>query len=235
MAALELISGLNVVRTRIEHACERAGRNPDSLRLIGVSKRKPVEAIIQAMDNGLMEFGENYVLEFLEKQEYIKRAGYEPVWHFIGRLQTRKVKKLNGRVQWIHSLDRERLAREIDRRFDRPVNCLIEVNLGDEEGKGGVSPSGLNDLAMVAATSAHIFLRGLMCVPPAVDDPVAAKPYFRFLSILLANMKRFLSDQGIDTTGITELSMGMSHDFEQAIEEGATMIRVGTAIFGERR
>jgi len=230
----EMRTGLKVVRARIEQACSRAGRRPDSVRLIGVSKKKPAESVMLAMDNGLMDFGENYIQEFTDKYDRLKIAGYGPVWHFIGQLQTKKVKYLKHRAGWIHSLDRERLVNEIERRFDEPVNCLIEVNIGQEEGKGGVMPSALNGLALMAATSERISLRGLMCVPPAVADPVDAKPYFRELSGLLINMKDFLSAKGMDTSKITELSMGMSHDFEQAIEEGATMIRVGTAIFGER-
>jgi len=235
MSDSQIIIGLQVVRARIQDACQRAGRNPASLRLIGVSKRKPFEAVIRAMDNGLIDFGENYVQEFKDKQEHLAQIDYRPVWHFIGQLQTRKVKYLNNRVHWIHSIDRERLVLEIERRFDSPVNCLIEVNLGAEEGKGGVLPDQLNELALLTVRQQKIRFRGLMCVPPAVQGPEEVRPYFRELSNLLIDMKSFLTEKGVDTTGITELSMGMSNDFEQAIKEGATMIRVGRAIFGERQ
>ncbi len=234
MSEQDLNKNLSVVRSRINAACQRSGRPPNTVRLVGVTKTKPVDMVIQAINADLTDLGENYVQEFQAKYEQVAAAGYRPTWHFIGQLQTKKVKYLNNRVQWIHSLDRERVLNEIERRFERPVNCLIEVNIGEEPEKGGIAPGDLNEFALAAAARSKCVLRGLMCVPPAVDDPEDARPFFRDLTRLFREMKAFLEARDVDTSLVTELSMGMSHDFEQAIEEGATMVRVGTAIFGAR-
>ena len=234
MSEQEIVKNLNQVRRRIDAACRRSGRDPKTVRLVGVTKKKPVDMIIQALNAELMDLGENYVQEFRTKYEQVAASGYSPTWHFIGRLQSKKVKYLNNRVQWIHSLDRERLLNEIARRFERPVNCLIEVNIGEELEKGGIAPADLNEFALAVSARPKCVLRGLMCIPPVVKDPEDARPFFRDLVRLLQEMKAFLKAKDVDTSMVTELSMGMSLDFEQAIEEGATMVRVGTAIFGAR-
>ena len=225
---------LQAVRTRIVAACERSGRDPARVRLIGVSKKKPVEAIKAAFLAGLHDFGENYVQEFVEKHDALQHSGITPQWHFIGQLQSRKVRLLKGRVGWIHSVDRESQVKEIAKRFEQPVSVLIEVKLGNEPQKGGVAPDVLNEFAEFVAGARGIRLRGLMTIPPVTGDPEASRPFFRELARLLRDMRNFFETRDIDTSGLTELSMGMSQDFEQAIEEGATMVRVGTAIFGKR-
>ncbi len=217
------------VLDRIGRACERAGRDPSEVLLLGASKTVPPERIREFYDCGLKVFGENRVQEFLGKWESLKALGIE--WHFIGRLQSNKVKYLLGKVSLIHSLDRESLAREISKRasaFGTEQECLIEVNVGGEETKGGVSPEELEGFTELVLSLEGIKVKGLMSIPPYREDPEEVRPYFARL--------RELRDRLSDRMGIklVELSMGMSHDFEVAIEEGATIVRVGTALFGER-
>jgi len=211
-------------------ACHRAGRNPAAVRLVAVSKTKPAALIEEAAAAGQNLFGENYVQEFIDKREAIK----SPVeWHFIGALQTNKVKYLPGKVQLIHSVDRLSLAREIDRqwaRIDAVADILIQLNLGMETTKAGTEEAELEALVRAAAALPRLRIRGLMALPPYLDDPEEVRPYFRRLSELATAV------DALRIPGVTmaELSMGMSHDFEVAIEEGATLVRVGSAIFGER-
>ncbi len=218
------------IQARIVAACARAGRDPESVRLVAVSKTQPASSIAEAAAAGQLLFGENYVQEFLDKAD---RVTAPVAWHFIGGLQSNKVKYLRGKVAMIHSLDRLALAEEIDRQWaklDRPVEVLLEVNLGQEHTKGGASETALFELARRVAEFPFLRLRGLMALPPWLDDPEEVRPYFRRLRELAGEIAR------LDLPGVamTELSMGMSHDFEVAIEEGATLVRVGTAIFGER-
>jgi PLP dependent protein len=222
---------LDQIRNRIAAACVRAGRNPDSVRLIAVSKTKPAAMIEEAAAAGQRLFGESYVQEMAAK---IGEVMATVEWHFIGALQTNKVKYLRGQVALIHSLDRLSLAEEIDRQWGKigaSANVLVQVNLGDELTKAGAGEEDLADLVHRAAALSHLRIRGLMALPPYFDDPEEVRPYFRRLREL-AGMIENLALPGV---AMTELSMGMSHDFEVAIEEGATLVRVGTAIFGERQ
>ena len=227
---MSIQANLQQVRECMEAAGRRAGRNPSEVRLLAVSKTKPAALIEAAAAAGQTLFGENYVQEFLEKRELIQA----PVeWHFIGALQTNKVKYLPGKVRLIHSVDRLTLAREIDRQWakiDAVANILIQVNLGMESTKAGTEEAELEALVRAAAALPRLRIRGLMALPPYLDDPEEVRPYFRRLRELATAMDA-LRLPGVT---MTELSMGMSHDFEVAIEEGATLVRVGSAIFGER-
>lgn len=227
---MSIQANLHQIRECMNAACHRVGRNPAAVRLVAVSKTKPAALIEEAAGAGQNLFGENYVQEFLDKREAIK----SPVeWHFIGALQTNKVKYLPGKVQLIHSVDRLSLAREIDRqwaRIDAVADILIQLNLGMETTKAGTEEAELEALVRAAAALPRLRIRGLMALPPYLDDPEEVRPYFRRLSELATAI------DALRIPGVTmaELSMGMSHDFEVAIEEGATLVRVGSAIFGER-
>ncbi len=221
---------LQTIQERIAAACRRAGRDPRSVRLVAVSKTKPAALIEEAAAAGQQLFGESYVQEFAAKSEEV-RAAVE--WHFIGALQSNKVKYLRGKVALIHSVDRLSLAREIDRQWGklgRRAEVLIQLNLGGEESKSGAEAAELETLVRQLAALPNLRLRGLMTLPPWFDDPEQVRPFFRRLR-QHAEQIRGLGVPGVE---MAELSMGMSHDFEVAVEEGATLVRVGTAIFGER-
>jgi pyridoxal phosphate enzyme (YggS family) len=223
-------TNLDQIRARIAAACARCGRDPASVRLLAVSKTKPAAMVEAAFAAGQRLFGENYVQEFLEKAAAVQ-APIE--WHFIGALQSNKVKYLPGKVALIHSVDRLSLAQEIDRQWGKVGLCadiLLEVNLGEEASKAGADAAELEALVRQAAALPNLRIRGLMALPPYLDDPEAVRPYFRRLHELAREIDR-LAIPGVE---MRELSMGMSRDFEVAIEEGATLVRVGTAIFGER-
>lgn len=218
------------IRQRIEAACRKVGRSPQEVRLIAVSKVKPAADIEQAYQAGQALFGESYVQEFRDKQPLVD----EPVeWHFIGGLQSNKVKYLRGKVAMIHSVDRLSLAAEIDRQWaktDRPADILLQVNVGDEASKSGCACADLEQLARQVAALPHLRVRGLMCLPPHCDDPQEVRPFFR----TLRELARRIDALNLPGVEMKELSMGMSGDFEVAVEEGATLVRVGTAIFGAR-
>jgi len=221
---------LNRVEERIERACKRVGRRREEVTLLGASKTVPPEVIKEFFNCGLRTFGENRVQEFLKKYEVLKDLPID--WHFIGRLQTNKVKYLMGKVSLIHSLDRIHLADEIQKRAEKAElvqDVLIEVNLGGEETKGGVPPEGLKGLLEYVLGKENLKVKGLMTIPPYLEDPEEVRPYFSKLRKLKEEMER---EFGIN---LPHLSMGMSHDFEIAIEEGATIVRVGTLLFGERK
>jgi pyridoxal phosphate enzyme (YggS family) len=227
---MPIADNLKAIQARIETAARRAGRDPASVRLVAVSKTKPAAFVDEAARGGQRLFGENYVQEFLSKAREVS----EPVeWHFIGHLQSNKVRQIAGLVTMIHSVDRLSLAREINSQWGkigRICDVLIEVNTACEGTKCGTTTTSVFDLVRQAATLSHLRIRGLMCMPPYFDDPEEARPYFRELRRIAEE----INTQIIPHVEMTELSMGMSGDFEVAIEEGATLIRVGTAIFGER-
>ncbi|HSL98921.1 MAG TPA: YggS family pyridoxal phosphate-dependent enzyme [Candidatus Limnocylindria bacterium] len=217
------------VLARVARAAERSGRKGQAIRLIAVGKMQPVEFIGEALEAGLAVFGENYVQEAQEKI----RAYPGAEWHLIGKLQRNKVKKAVSLFSWIQTVDSLSLLGEISRRAEeagKVVPVLVEVNLAGEESKAGVDPEGLTELIEAAPGLPGITLRGLMAIPPWTEDPEESRPYFVRLRGMLSD---FVSRGGAGSD-MTELSMGMSNDFEAAIEEGATMVRVGTAIFGSR-
>lgn len=228
--SIDIAANLHAIEQRIIHACTRCGRDPQQVSLIAVSKKKPAELIEQAAAAGQPLFGESYVQEFVDKQQQITAAAQ---WHFIGALQSNKVKYLRGRTDLIHSVDRLSLAKEISKQWgkiDQTAEILIQVNVGDEQSKAGVAPEAAESLVRAVAQLPHIRIRGLMTLPPYHDDLEQVRPWFRQLRQLAQQLDR-LQLPGVS---MQTLSMGMSHDFEIAIEEGATLIRVGTAIFGRR-
>lgn len=227
---MDIKNNIAEIRKKIEDVCSRCGRDPDEVRLIAVSKTKPAAMIDDAAAAGQKIFGESYVQDFLDKADDV-RADVD--WHFIGGLQSNKVKYLRDRVAMIHSVDRMSLAKEINKQWEKtgePVDILVQLNLGGEESKSGVDENGLERLVRKIAELPMLRIRGLMTLPPWFDDPEDVRPYFR----RLRELSKAIDAHDIPAVEMKELSMGMSHDFEVAIEEGATMIRVGTAIFGAR-
>lgn len=225
-----IVNNIEQIRARIAEACANSGRNPADVRLVAVSKVKPAELIDEAFAAGQQLFGESYVQEFRDKEASV----LSPVeWHFIGALQSNKVKYLRGKVALIHSVDRFSLAKEIDQQWgkiDAVAPLLLQVNVGDENSKAGCAIAELSELTRKIAALPHLQIRGLMCLPPYFDDPEQVRPFFRQLRELAVKIEA----EQIPGVIMKELSMGMSGDFEVAIEEGATLVRVGTAIFGER-
>jgi pyridoxal phosphate enzyme (YggS family) len=219
------------IQTRIKQACRAAGRAPDTVRLVAVSKLHPGTDVVKAAAAGQLLFGENYVQELIDKARQLSEPAQ---WHLIGHLQSNKVKYLPGIVSMIHTVDRLSLAREIDRQWREkqgsPCDVLVQVNVSGEETKSGTTAAEALELIKQLALLPHLRVRGLMTIPPFFDEPEAARPYFRELRLLAEQIKT----EAIPGVEMTELSMGMSGDFEVAIEEGATLVRVGTAIFGER-
>jgi pyridoxal phosphate enzyme (YggS family) len=231
----EIAARLREVRDRIAEAAVGAGRAPDSVRLIAVSKRMPAEDVAAARDAGQQDFGENYAQELRDK----RLAVSPPVrWHYLGPIQRNKVKYLAGQVALIQSVDDADVVTEIDRRLDGEAQagpaveqpCLVQVNVAAETRKGGVPPHMLGALLDRFATSTHASCVGLMLIPPLEDDPAATRRHFAALRELAEREARVPRPR----VALRELSMGMSADYADAIAEGATMVRVGTAIFGAR-
>lgn len=212
---MEIARGLREVRERIAAACARAGRPEGAVRLVAVSKTQPAEKLQAALDAGQRAFGENYAQELRDKAAAL--PGVE--WHFLGALQTNKVKLVLGRAALIHTCDRLALAQEISRRATAEQRVLLEVNVGREPQKAGALPEAAAALLEQVRALPRLRCEGLMCIPPAQGEP---RPHFAALRELGARL------------GLRELSMGMSADYEAAVEEGATLVRVGTAIFGAR-
>ncbi len=218
---LDIRANLGRVQEAVARVCARAGRSPDHVLLIAVSKTMDAERVRLAIEAGVAALGENRVQEAKEK---IERLGHRVPWHLIGSLQTNKAKDAARLFDWIHSVDRLELAQELSRRVPhgRTLSVLLQVNLGEEPQKGGVAPAECKRLCEAVVGLPGLSVRGLMAIPPMAPDAEATRPYFRRLRELR------------DELGLEHCSMGMSADFEVAIEEGATMVRVGTAIFGER-
>jgi PLP dependent protein len=214
------------VRQRIESAARKVGRDPTSVRLIAVSKKQPVEAIAEAFDCGLREFGENYVQELTEKRTAL--AKFEQLrFHMIGHLQQNKVRNVVTACDAIHGLDSERLLLEAQKRAaaaQRTLEAFIQVNVASEAQKSGCSASEVSRLVDVAVGCPNLNLVGLMLIPPATPDAESARPYFAALRSIAERLP----------VRVSRLSMGMSSDYEVAIEEGATDVRVGSALFGAR-
>lgn len=226
-----LAARLADVRRQIEQAAARAGRDASSIRLVAVSKTFPAARIREAAAAGQAAFGENRVQEGLEKIEALSDLALE--WHLIGHLQSNKAKRAASAFPWIHSVDRLDLLTRLDRAADESgatPNILIQVDLAGESTKHGVDRTAVRDLVRAAASARAVRLRGLMLLPPLPEDPEDSRPWFR----RLRELRDELVASGIEADQLRELSMGMSHDFQVAIEEGATMVRVGSAIFGER-
>ena len=222
---------LESVHTRIADAARKSGRPPESVRLIAVSKEITDDKIIEARKAGAVLFGENKVQEALDKIERL--AGENIRWHFIGHLQKNKVKQVVGRFEMIHSIDSLELAEAVHKKsMDLGVMTpvLVQVNISGEESKFGISPGELEGLLRPVSRLPGIRVEGLMTIPPFDPDPEKSRPYF----VRLRELRDRCAGLVIENISMDELSMGMSNDFEVAVEEGATMVRVGTAIFGPR-
>jgi PLP dependent protein len=244
-----IAANLTAVRERIAAAADASGRKPGSVRLIAVSKTFPAESVRAAIAAGQRDFGENKVQEAIPKIEAVEKmmadglasgppaggqgAGDQVRWHLIGHLQSNKARKAARPFDVIHSIDSVDLLQKIDaaaREARRTPELLIQVDLAGEATKFGATPDALQPIFDAAASLASARLVGLMVLPPWSEDPEVARPYFR----RLRELRDELGSRGVPAESLRELSMGMSHDFEVAIAEGATMVRVGTAIFGKR-
>jgi len=219
---------VRLVRNRIETATRDAGRSVDSVTLLGVSKGQSANSIRAVAEAGVRDIGESYLQEALGKIEELKDL---PVtWHFIGRVQANKTRVIAGHFDWVHGVERLKIAERLSeqRPFHAPpLNVCLQVNIGGEESKGGVTVAELPALAAAVAALPRLELRGLMCIPPDEDDPTRQRMWF-------GAMRRALEELNVAGAGLDTLSMGMSGDFEAAIAEGATIVRIGTALFGER-
>lgn len=218
------------VEKNIQAACDRAGRSREEVRLIAVSKTKPVSDIEEVLTTGILDYGENKVQELSDKYDVLPK---NIRWHMIGHLQRNKVKYLIGKTVLIHSVDSLRLAEQIEHeaaKADTIMNVLIEVNVAGEESKFGTTCNEAIELVRAVAALKHVKIKGLMTIAPFTDNPEDNRIYFKKLKQLSVDIK----SKNIDNADMDELSMGMTGDYEVAIEEGATMVRVGTGIFGER-
>jgi pyridoxal phosphate enzyme (YggS family) len=217
------------VRERIADATGRRGRRPGDVRLIAVSKTHPIDAVRAAADAGQVDFGENKVQEALQKIALSTDTRLR--WHLIGHLQSNKAKKAAGVAHAIHAIDSVDLLKKVDQAAaGRTIQVLVQVDLALEETKFGAPEADLRGIFQEAANCRAALIAGLMLLPPLAENPEDARPWF----VRLRGVRDRLGDAGVPSEHLRELSMGMSHDFEVAIEEGATMVRVGTAIFGER-
>jgi pyridoxal phosphate enzyme (YggS family) len=227
----DLPARLAAVRARIARAAGRARRDPSSIRLVAVSKTFPADAVRAAFDAGQIDFGENKVQEALDKMD--RTADLTIRWHLVGHLQSNKAKKAGTRFDFIHSIDGPALLTKVDEAAaagGRRIDLLVQVDLAGEATKHGAREDELASIFETARGCRMARVVGLMLLPPAFEDAEQSRPYFR----QLRGLRDRLLAQGVDGSMLNELSMGMSHDFEVAIEEGATLVRVGTAIFGSR-
>ena len=223
-------TNLNKVEENILAACKKSGRNREDITLIAVSKTKPVSLLNEAYAAGVRDFGENKVQEMCEKHEVMDK---DIRWHMIGHLQTNKVKYLIGKTALIHSVDSYKLACEIEKQAAKHnciIDILIEVNIAEEESKFGLAEEEVLQLVKEVSKLPHVRIQGLMTVAPYVVDSEENRPFFRKIKQLSVD----IDNQNIDNVSMKILSMGMTGDYMVAIEEGATMVRVGTGIFGER-
>ncbi len=219
------------IRERINRACFRCGRKPEEVTLVAVTKTFGSDMMKEAVDAGQLDFGENYVQELNEKRDELRNLNVR--WHFIGHLQTNKVKYIAVFVQLVQTVDNIRVAEEIQKRAQmhgRIIDILVEVHTTTESTKAGVSPEKTLDLVKQIASFKNVRLQGLMTMGPFSDDPNDSRPSFQ----QLVHVQKRIEQEGIPGVSAKQLSMGMTHDFEVGIEEGATIVRLGTAIFGKR-
>ncbi len=231
---MSIAANISLVKERIAAAAGRAGRSADDIALMAVTKTQSAERIRQAYDAGQRLFGENRVQDFAAKAGTLQDL-QDAKWHMIGHLQTNKAAKTVELFRSVDSVDSLKLAEKLDaaaRKLGRKLDVLIEINVGGESAKSGVAPdsTALEELLLAAPRLEALVFRGLMTVPPFTEDPEGARPYFR----KLRELRDAIAARKLPAVAIEQLSMGMSHDFEVAIEEGSTCVRVGTAIFGER-
>ena len=225
-----LCENLKKVEDNVDAACRKAGRSSDEVTLIAVSKTKPVEMLSTIYNQGIRDFGENKVQEMCDKMEQLPS---DIRWHMIGHLQTNKVKYIVGHTTLIHSVDSLHLAKEIEKQAEKKdvtVDILVEINIAEEESKFGIHKEETYELVRQIAALPHVHICGLMTIAPYVENPEDNRMYFRGIRQLSVD----IAEQNIDNVDMDVLSMGMTGDYMVAIEEGATMVRVGTGIFGER-
>jgi pyridoxal phosphate enzyme (YggS family) len=223
---MRVTAKLDIIRQQMNDACLKVNRNPNEIKLIAVTKYVSKERAEEALNAGINDLGENRDEGLLEKWEVLKD---KPVWHFIGSLQTRKVKNIIDKVDFIHSLDRLSLADEINKRAEKKVKCLVQVNVSGEESKHGLSPDEVLHFVEEIRSFPNVSIVGLMTMAPLSNDEEVLRSCFRRLRNLRDQIKAYQWE----FAPCTELSMGMSNDFAIAIEEGATMVRIGTALVGE--
>lgn len=223
-------SNLQAVNARITAACTAFGRDRAGVRLVAVSKTWPAEAVREAAAAGQLDFGENYLQEALDKIAALSSLPAKLIWHFIGPLQSNKTRPVAEHFDWVHSVDREKIAERLN--AQRPegapaLNLCIQVNISGEASKSGVEPAALATLARAVARMPRLKLRGLMSVPEPTGDEALSRRRF-------ASLRKLLEELNRDGHALDTLSMGMTTDLEAAVAEGATMVRIGTAIFGQR-
>lgn len=229
---MQIQSNLKKIHDDIQAAAQRSGQDASRITLIAVSKRKPAEMIQQAIDAGHRDFGENYIQEAMEKIDLLGRKS--AVWHFIGHLQSNKAKFAVKYFDLIHTVDTVKLAKAINhqaQKIGKIQKILLQVNIARETTKSGAEESEILDIAKQACRLDNLHVSGLMCMPPFFDDPEDARIYFKRLK----QISKEIETLNLPNTAMTHLSMGMSNDFTVAVEEGATFVRVGTAIFGARQ
>jgi len=225
-----LTQRLKDVHARITNAANNNQRDPESIQLLAVSKTQPAEAVISAAKAGQTRFGENYLQDALPKITALKEQGFDLEWHYIGPIQSNKTRAIAENFQWVHSIDRLKIAQRLsEQRPDHlpPLKTCIQVNISNERQKAGISAEDLNALALEINLLPHLELHGLMAIPPASATSEQQHQYFASMNQLFNNLP--------DSTTLDTLSMGMSGDLEAAIAEGSTMVRIGTAIFGARK
>lgn len=231
MSNEDISQNLASIHEQIEKTCKSVDRDPGEVTLVAVSKTKPNEDILEAITAGQLHFGENRMKELEDKMASISKP--DVVWHFIGNLQTNKIKYIADRVNWIHSVEKAKYLKEIDKRAgqaNRVVNALIQVNISDEKQKGGCKPEDLAGILESAQDYEFVKVKGLMGMATFVDDPEEIRDEFKLLKSLFDSHQKYNGG----SVQLEHVSMGMTNDFELAIEEGATMLRIGSAIFGER-
>ena len=225
-----IADNIKIVENDIKNACEKVNRDPKDITLIAVTKTLGTDIINEALETGVKNIGENKVQEIMEKYDKIE---YAPNWHLIGHLQTNKVKYIIDKVDLIHSLDSLKLAKEIDKRArntNRIMDVLIQINIANEETKFGLSYNELDNFIREIATYENIRVQGLMAIVPYVINPEEVRPYFRKMKEIFDG----LENSPYENINMKYLSMGMTNDYQVAIEEGSNMVRIGTGIFGER-
>lgn len=229
---MQIKDNLTSIHQQIQTACQKVGRPQSAVKLLAVSKTKPVEDIQMAIDAGQRAFGENYVQEGIEKIQYFADKHPELEWHFIGPLQSNKTRLVAEYFDWMQTMDRAKIADRLNEQrshYKKPLNVLIQINISDESSKSGIQPAEMLALAKHIENLPHLRLRGLMAIPAPTDDIAEQEKALSAMQVLFEELKVACPDQQIDT-----LSMGMSDDMRTAIACGSTMVRIGTAIFGQR-
>ncbi|MBY0097657.1 YggS family pyridoxal phosphate-dependent enzyme [Mesobacillus maritimus] len=223
---MKVLENLKHIRSNIEEACKQSGRSPEEVTVIAVTKYVSVERAQEAVEAGILHLGENRDEGLLSKWDHL---GDKPTWHYIGTMQTRKVKNVIDKITYLHSLDRLSLAKEVNKRSNQKVKCFVQVNVSGEESKHGIDPEAVLDFIKDLEQFEHIQVEGLMTMAPYTNDESQLRQCFRQLKALQQEVQQL----HLEFAPCRELSMGMSNDYRIAVEEGATMVRIGSALVGE--